>query len=212
MTGQEPVAECTECGQDVPVDGIADTRGWEAYRRPAPCWTVGPADDVTAHVEWATVGTDEDSDEGIETFESKNEAVAAAGLWRRRGMTNVYVERHDVSTTRTVVEGEPQAAEQVRVPTTDGDTTIIGATALDRRPHSDFRWDTRTETWEPQAAEPPDPEKDDAIAHMRVQDAIEQRLRDHGAGYEDEPWFADVIDGAAAAALAAAGAVREEER
>lgn len=41
--------------------------------------------------------------------------------------------------------------------------------------------------------------------HMRVQDAIEQRLRDAGAGYEDEPWFADVIYGATEAAIAAAG-------
>ena len=66
-----------------------------------------------------------------------------------------------VSYERTVVEGEPPAPEPkyavsnwVRVPTTDGDTITVGAPALDRRPHPDARWDTRTETWEPQATEP----------------------------------------------------------
>ncbi|GEC25360.1 hypothetical protein PSA01_23890 [Pseudonocardia saturnea] len=57
---------------------------------------------TTHHVEWLTVGTDEDGDEGVETFETEVEAVTAAGRWRIRGMTNVYVERHDVATTRTV--------------------------------------------------------------------------------------------------------------
>lgn len=42
-----------------------------------------------------------------------------------------------------------------------------------------------------------------AVEHMRVQDAIGQRLRDAGAGYEDEPWFTDVIYGAAEAVLSA---------
>lgn len=60
-------------------------------------------DDITeSWTEWLTVGTDEDGDEGAETFETEVDAVTAAGRWRIRGMTNVYVERHDVATTRTV--------------------------------------------------------------------------------------------------------------
>jgi hypothetical protein len=55
------------------------------------------------------------------------------------------------------------------------------------------------------AAPAEQPREDDSREHMRVQDAIEQRLRD--AGYGDEAWFADVIDGAAEAALAAVPAV-----
>jgi hypothetical protein len=68
-------------------------------------------DDTTStlrHVEWLTIGTDEDGNEGAETFEAQLDAVAAATRWRIRGMTNVYVERHDVSTTRTVTLWEAQ--------------------------------------------------------------------------------------------------------
>lgn len=66
-------------------------------------------DDTTTlkHTEWLTVGTDEDGDEGAETFETAADAKRAADLWRRRGMTNVYVERHDVTTTRTVSPWAP---------------------------------------------------------------------------------------------------------
>lgn len=68
-------------------------------------------DDTTStlrHTEWLTIGTDEDGNEGAETFEAQLDAVAAATRWRIRGMTNVYVERHDVSTTRTVTLWEAQ--------------------------------------------------------------------------------------------------------
>ena len=169
----------------------------EEVERRAGSLPAPPPNDVTAHVEWGTVGTDEDGDEGIETFESKDEAVEAAGRWRARGMTNVYVERHDVSTTRTVVEGEPQAADDP-----------VGQFVQSVHDAHD--------AWcrgEPQADEPPFARgsAQEAREHMRFQNAIEQRLREHGAGYEDEPWFPDVIYGAAAAALAAAGAERAEE-
>lgn len=91
----------------------------EALARPAapaddtaaPDMVTNVGDDTTStlrHTEWLTIGTDEDGNEGAETFEAQLDAVAAATRWRIRGMTNVYVERHDVSTTRTVTLWEAQ--------------------------------------------------------------------------------------------------------
>lgn len=67
--------------------------------------SVSPNDAHTStarHTEWLTFGT-EDGDEGVETFETEADAQRAADRWLRRGMTDVYVERHDVHVERRTV-------------------------------------------------------------------------------------------------------------